>query len=103
MMSGRLDRQITLQEPTTSQNSYGEQTTTWSDSATVWAQVQQQSGREMFAAGKLAEVDMLFKIRYRSSVDETWRISYDGRTYEIESVKELGRQDGLEIAAKAQV
>jgi SPP1 family predicted phage head-tail adaptor len=103
MMSGRLDRKITLQKPTTSRDAYGGQATSWTDEATVWAQVQQQSGRELFAAGKLAEVDALFKIRYRSDVDETWQVVYDGRTYDIQSVKELGRKDGLEIVGKAQV
>lgn len=102
MQSARLDRKITLQQSITTQDTYGEPDVTWSDYADVWAEVRTQSGREIFSAGKVAEVDAIFKIRYISSLDETWRIVYGSRNYDIKSIKELGRQDGLEILARAQ-
>ncbi len=101
MMAGRLDRKLTLQKPTTTTDEYGEKQFTWNNYRDVWAGIQKQSGREMFEAGKLAEVDMVFKIRYLSEIDETWRIQYDGKDFDITHIKELGRKDGLEIAVTA--
>ncbi len=103
MMAGRLDRQITLQKPTTTKDDYGEEQTTWSDYRTVWGSIQEQSGREMFEAGKLAEIDAVFKVRYLSEITREWRLKYDGQVYDITNIKELGRKDGLEIAATARV
>ena len=102
MQSARLDKKITLQQPTTAQDAYGEVDVTWGDYGEVWASVKTQSGREIFSAGKVAEVDAVFKIRYVSSLDETWRIVYGSRNYDIKSIAQLGRQDGLEIHARAQ-
>jgi len=101
MMAGRLDRKITLQKPTTTTDEYGETVTTWNDYRTVWANIQKQSGREMFEAGKLAEVEIVFKIRHLSELASEWRIQYDGKDFDITHIKELGRRDGLEIAATA--
>ncbi len=101
MIAGRLDRKITIQEPTTTLNDYGEEETTWSKVADVWAEVKQQSARETWGAGKVAETEIAFKIRYRTGIDETCRVIYDSVNYDITGVREIGRQDGLEIMAKA--
>ncbi len=100
MISGRLDRKITIQELTTTNDEYGEPVESWSDLATVWAEVKQQSAREMWESGKVSEVEMMFRIRYRSGIDTTNRISYDGDTYDITGVREIGRRDGLEITGR---
>lgn len=101
MMSGRLDRKITIQEPTTTYDSYGEPVESWSDLAIVWAEVRQQSAREMWESGKVSEVEMMFRIRYRSGIDETCRVVYDGKNYDITGEpREIGRRDGLEIMGK---
>lgn len=101
MMSGRLDRRLTLQKPTTTTDDYGEEETTWNDYREVWGSIQKQSGREMFEAGKLAEIEILFRVRYLSEIDTTWRIQYDGKDFDITHIKEVGRRDGLEIAGRS--
>lgn len=101
MLAGRLDRKITLQKPTTTTDEYGEEETTWDDFRSVWADIQKQSGREMFEAGKLAEVEIVFKIRYLSEITPEWRIQYDGKDFDITHIKEIGRRNGLEIAGTA--
>lgn len=101
MMSGRLDRRLTLQKPTTTTDDYGEEETTWNDYCEVWGSIQKQSGREMFEAGKLAEIEILFRVRYLSEIDTTWRIQYDGKDFDITHIKEVGRRDGLEIAGRS--
>ncbi len=101
MISARMDRKITIQEPTTTTNDYGEKETTWSELASVWADVKQQSARETWGAGKIAETEIAFKIRHRTGIDETCRVVYDSINYDITGIREIGRQNGLEIMAKA--
>ncbi len=102
MISARMDRQITVEYPNTSTNDYGEETTEWLELATVWAEVRQQSGREIWQGGKIAEMDAMFRIRNLPGLGKDCRIYYDGHPYDISSIKEIGRSEGHEIMAKAQ-
>ena len=103
--AGSLDRRIAFERATASQASpSGEQVLTWAAEATVWAEVTPLGGRELFQAQALeAKADTRFRIRYRAGIttDETLRISYGGRVYDLRSVVEIGRREGLEILAEA--
>ncbi len=48
--AGQMSRRITLQQQTTSVDSYGQQASTWTDVATVWAAIEPSVGRELMAA-----------------------------------------------------
>lgn len=101
MQVGKLDRQITLEFKTSGQSGSGEPTESWGSAVTAWAQVRPLSGREYYAAlgaQIVAEETLVFGIRYRSDVRPgTARVVYEGRTYNIRRVAEVGRRDGLEI------
>lgn len=105
MRSARLDRRITIQRATYTQNGLGEQIPTWNTLATVWAEVMPVSDGERIRAMEVsAEITTRFRIRYSStvaSVNPKDRVAYDGRVYDIVGVKELGRRGGLEITANA--
>lgn len=103
MISAKMDRQITLMQPTTTYNDYGEPVDSFEAyGSPVFASVQQTGSRETYQAGKVVDIDTVFKIRYLSVVTEKWRVVYDGVTYEIVGrPKELGRQDGTEIMGRA--
>lgn len=106
MFAGNLDRRITIQRATYTQNALGEQIiATWNTLATVWAEVMPVSDGERIRALEVsAEITTRFRIRYSStvaSVNPKDRISYDGRVYDISGVKEIGRREGLEITAAA--
>ena len=103
MRAGRLDRRITIEQPTAAVNTFGEPVQTWADLATVWASVRAKSGREFFAGGEQATADTVFRIRYRSDVTRVMRISYGGAVYDITAIAEIGRREGLEIIATAEV
>lgn len=107
MRAGNLDRQITLQQVTTVQDAYGEEIETWADLSpdpTVWANVRPVRGRELEGKpGVIAEADTVFKIRHRTDLTRRMRISYNGDLYNIKSINELGRREGLEIFAIAVV
>lgn len=104
---GKLDRRITIQSATTAPDAYGEPIETWSDLATLWAQVVPLGGREFFEARQVnAEQTVRFRIRYRADITREMRVIYDGLTYGIEAAEEDRRFDRLEallITAVARV
>lgn len=94
MKIGKLRHRITLQEYTSSRDSFGAEVETWSDTATVWASIEPLSGREYFAAQQVnAEISTKITLRYRSSVKPTMRVLYEGRVYEILSVINAGERN----------
>lgn len=101
--AGRLDRRITIQARSVTQDSFGAEIATWADDTTVWAEVRPIRGSERWAAMEVtADLPMKFTIRWRnepSTVDN--RIVYGGRIYDIQSVNEIGRRVGWEIHAMA--
>lgn len=96
MRTGRLRHRVTIQKkPPVTQNSFGEETPTWANVATVWAQVETLSGREFVQQGQ-AQVEITHKInvRYRDDLVETMRVVWTGRTFQIEAIlaDNVGRQ-----------
>lgn len=85
--AGDYRHQVTLQSPPTSTNAFNELTGSWTDEATVWAAIEWGSGRRFLEASQLnSEVQGIVRIRYRSDIDATWRISYKSRTFQIISI-----------------
>lgn len=103
MRSGELDRKIVLQSLTQTLDAYGATVDVWATFAEVWARKRDIRGDEYFAAQQVnARVDCIFTIRWLSGVLVTMRISYDGQFFDIRSLNELGRREGLEIYAQVQ-
>lgn len=100
---GKLDRLITIQELTQGKGTrYGEPTETWTDWATVWANVYSGGGREFEAARQItAELDTQFQIRWLSGLKPTMRILYEDRVYEILRIQEVNRRERLNVWTKA--
>lgn len=104
MRAGRLNRRITIQEPTETQDDYGEAIQSWATFRTVWAEVRQKPGQESFDADQIvAETNTVFKIRYLTGLTRKMRISYISDIYDIHSISEIGFKEGHEIRATAQV
>lgn len=103
MRTGRLDRIITIQGFSSSQDSYGEEIKTWTDTAKVWANKRNAKGNERFIANQdVATVDAIFTIRYREGITPLMRLlDADGREYNILSVIEVDRRRWLELYAQA--
>ena len=102
--AGDFDQRVTLQSRNTAKDAYGQDTITWTDVCTVWAQVQALRGREFFAAAQVQqEQTVKVRIRYRSDVLTTWRLVWQGRNHDITGAIPVGRNDMLEIMCLAGV
>jgi SPP1 family predicted phage head-tail adaptor len=84
---------VTVQQPSQTRNEVGETSLTWSDYATVWADVRSLGGRE---AQRYAETIGLsthkVTIRYLDGLISSMRVIYDSRTLEIGQINELERR-----------
>lgn len=107
MQSAKLDRRLTLQRFTSSQDpGSGENIETWSDLATVWANYKPVSDGEKMQAGEVsATLAARFTIRYDSAwadLSAVDRVVFEGRTFDIFGTKEVdGRRQFLEITTSA--
>lgn len=98
MKSGKLDRRVTIKSRVETQNSFGEAVISYTNLATVWAEVNPLSGREVFSAAQTYPQDSLkVKIRHRTDVDEKCQIIIDSVEYNIAYIAEIGRKEGLEM------
>jgi len=106
MRIGNMDRRIDIQSDTPVQDGVGQPVPSWGAVDTVWAAVKEQ-GRESFEADQHhATRTIEFRIRYRTDLDEKMRIIYPSGgsdIYDIESIIEISRQEGMFITATASV
>jgi SPP1 family predicted phage head-tail adaptor len=105
MDAGKLDRRISIERATAAVNAMNEPTGARVELAYVAANVAPVSDGERMRAGEtLAERKLRFTIRYSSqvaTVDPRDVIVYDGRVFDINGVKEIGRRKYLEVTATA--
>jgi SPP1 family predicted phage head-tail adaptor len=94
--AGLLDRRITIQSATITQNAIGEAISTWSNFATVWASVEPISGREFWAMQQVhAEVTVRIRIRYLAGVLPKMRITGSGsKVFNIEAIINPAERNG---------
>ena len=94
MRAGRLRNKIIIQTSTPTQSGTGALTDVWSTFATVWADIDPKGGQERFLAKQLdAKIDLVFQIRHYSGITPKMRISWDSRTFDIQSVLNLWERD----------
>jgi SPP1 family predicted phage head-tail adaptor len=88
--SGQLNRRVTIQRPSTSQDEYGQPTDDWQEFITTWARISTITGKELYALGPgfTAQVTHNISIRWRSGVTSAMRINYRGRIFQVQSVSD---------------
>lgn len=105
MNAGDLDRRITLLRRASGTDAFNEASGAWATLATVWANASPVSDGERARAGEtLSQMQIRFTVRWSattSTVDPRDRLTFDGRTYDINGVKLVGRNAYLEITATA--
>lgn len=103
MRAGKLDRIITIQSFTNTVNEYGTPIETWTDVATLRAQIIQSSTEEFLTGGASDETVVIFRTRFLPGVTGASRVLYQGGEFNIREVKEIGRRVGLELRCERKV
>jgi len=102
MRAGSLDRRVTIRRQSQTRNEYNELENVWNDVRTVPASRTDLSATERFVAGGLyAQRTVTFRMRFMTDLLPTDRLVCEGVTYDVKGIRELGRREGLEIAAEA--
>ena len=102
MRAGRLDRTITVQRFTSAPDDFGTPVESWSDVATLRAEIVQASTSEFFRdEAPRDDTSIVFRTRFLSGVTNADRIDYGGRLFDITETKEIGRRRGLELRCVA--
>ena len=97
-----MDRRIVLEQCTTTIDAAKQQIETWSTYSEVWASKKHGSGTEPVNGGKETDLDkVVFTIRYDANVTQKMRVLYNSIIYDIEQIKEVGRQHLLELITES--
>src|SRR3712207_4088517 len=87
---GDLKHRVIFQRFTTVVNDNGFETEGWQDYKTVWASVSNLYGREYFEAAAIqAEKTVKFTIRFIKEIDESMRIKFRDKQYNITSIDNM--------------
>lgn len=91
MRAGNLRHRVSLQAPTESVAADGTVSRTFAEDCKRWASIEALRGRERFEAQQVQpEADIRIRMRYYSSLEETWQIVHDSRTYSIVAIIDVG-------------
>lgn len=105
MDAGSLDRRVTLYTFGSVNNEYNDPVAGYTELANVAASVRPGPGNERLASAEnAANAPTVFRIRWSEvvrDVNAKDQVEYQGRRFNILSVVEIGRREGLEIAATA--
>lgn len=100
----KLDRRITFQFYTETQNQFGEKEVQFSNSYSCWAKIdyRDKSTTEDFQSKReTATTAVIFTIRWiKDLLDKKNRIQYNDQIYDIISIQEVGRRKYLKIEAQ---
>lgn len=100
MNAGQKDQLVRLQPRVDSADGAGQNNYTFGDGVEVWASVNPVRGKQYFAASQQqATVDCVITVDYRTDVDATWRVLWNGVPYGIVSppIDPFGRHVDLEL------
>jgi SPP1 family predicted phage head-tail adaptor len=79
-----MNHRITLLTRSVSRDAMGGEVVTWNDAGDDWAEVTPLTGREYFQAmQENAEYEIRFRVRYRSDVEQDWRLIWRGKQYDV--------------------
>lgn len=87
MHAGNLNRQIIVQKRTDTRQPGGGRVPTWADFVKVWADILTPTGKQQGLSNQqLNIVTTSFRVRFRSDIDASMRIIYDGEVFDIQAV-----------------
>ena len=94
-------RQISILNAAATKDEYGQVGGSQSVRALVWAEVKFVAGKVAQMAGKeTTEVEIEFKIRYRSDVSKLMSVLHENQIYKIDLIEEIGRRAFLRLKCR---
>ena len=95
--SGNMQK-IIIQSPPSAKDAGGELTGSWTTFATPFAKIVDINSTESQGEGtEVMTITRLFIIRYKKNLLNNMRISYGSKYWEITGIKEIGRNEFIEI------
>lgn len=98
MRPSDLDRRVTWLTRHLAADAAGDQREAWGGEGyevEIWASAPRKATDEQQAAQTDVSWTTRLKIRWRSDVATRDRVVFDGRTYEVADLEEIGRKEGL--------
>lgn len=104
LAAGRLNKRVTIEQATESQDSFGEPDKTWATYATRWCSIEYDAGREFFGAESTrTERRALIRLHYdtvAAAITAKMRGTLDSTVFEFLSVATVGeRRREIQIQA----
>ena len=91
---GKLRYRVDLQSGTESSDGAGGCTVAHKTIAQIYADIRPSGGSEQYRQGKIQEkVTHKIFIRFREEIDSSWRIQYEGRTFQIKNIINVQERD----------
>lgn len=97
---GQMDRLISVEQMSKTQNASGEEVVSWSAVASPWAYMQDISGNEEVEGKVVHLISRRYTIRYNSTIAATgneMRVVDGSDTFNVYHVKPLGRKKHLQL------
>jgi SPP1 family predicted phage head-tail adaptor len=86
--AGGLNKRLIIQYQVKAQDTFGAEAITWTTLDTVWGNVKPVSGKEVYRLQQMkVEADFIVTIRYRTGLDETMRVKFGSRYFEIKYIQ----------------
>ncbi|HEV7335552.1 MAG TPA: phage head closure protein [Bosea sp. (in: a-proteobacteria)] len=99
--SGKLDRTIRIERAHSVIGAAGRESVAWTTVATVRAELLQADAVEVPGSHGIASTDSLaFRLRYLAGITPADRVVFDDRSFNIRTVKEIGRRRALELTCE---
>lgn len=98
MRSGKLRRVIAIQRMSNTVNEAGTPVETWTDHASLRAEVIEQSASEFINAQGANDLEaIVFRTRFLAGITSADRVRFRGEDFNIKGVSEVENGRGLEI------
>ncbi len=102
MKAGRLTRVIEVQRRTDGVNDYGTPSPVWSRHMVLRAELVERTTSEFLTtAGATDAAVVVFRTRHVAGLTTADRVAFDGVTYNVRELAEIGRRRGLEFHCEA--
>jgi len=91
MQAGELKRRITIEMPTSTQDSFGQPAETWTTVLSTWAGIRTATGKDIYALGAGFTSQVTHKVTMRfpvPTITTKMRAVYRGRTFIIQAVSD---------------